>query len=188
MNHRLSTLAVLMILSAAFVSGCGQSKDPKYKSPPAGPEVTLKILNLDGIEQLKKSHRGKVVVVDYWSTSCEPCMKAFPGLVALARKYPEDVACISLSVDYEGIGKPEEKQDIVLKFLRDQKALLDNVLCSVESDEVLAKYKINSPPVIDVFDRDGKPAGRFDESSAGGKEDHDIYENVGKLVAKLVAK
>src|ERR1044072_84704 len=102
--------AVLFLL---VISGCdraGSSADAvKQKNVPAekGAAVEIQLLDLDGIQQLVAQKRGRVVVMDGWSTSCPPCMKEFPRLVELQKKYPDDVAAISLSFDYEGIGTPE---------------------------------------------------------------------------------
>src|SRR2546426_580352 len=44
----------------------------------AGPDVTLKAVKLDELGGLIASHKGKVVVVDLWASSCPPCLKDFP--------------------------------------------------------------------------------------------------------------
>lgn len=42
-------------------------------------------------------HRGKILVVDFWSLACGPCMKQFHKNVELARRYADrDVVVISL--------------------------------------------------------------------------------------------
>ena len=108
-------------------------------------------------------------------------MQEFPKLVELHKKYgPDKVACISLSFDYEGIGKPEDVQDDVLEFLKKQNATFDNVLCSEESDELYKKLKLASIPAVYIFDREGKPAKRFTGEEA--------YAELPELVEKLVGE
>jgi thiol-disulfide isomerase/thioredoxin len=133
---------------------------------PAGEasEVALAIKDYDGIVELIKSHQGKVVVVDCWSTWCEPCMKEFPGLVALHEKHgPDKVACISLSLDYEGLPNktPEDDADKVLKFLRSQRAAFDNVLSSTPADELSKLLEFPSPPTVFVYDQEGELSRMF---------------------------
>lgn len=133
---------------------------------PAGEaaEVTLAIKDHDGIVELIKSHQGKVVVVDCWSTWCEPCMEEFPGLVALHEKHgPDKVACISLSLDYEGLPnkKPEEYEANVLEFLRSQRATFDNVLSSTPADELSKLLEFPSPPTVFVYDQEGELSRMF---------------------------
>src|SRR5579885_2331113 len=57
---------------------------------PAASDVAVEIKDFDGIQSLIASKRGKVVVMDCWSTWCDPCVKEFPGLVALHKKYGPD--------------------------------------------------------------------------------------------------
>ena len=91
-------------------------------------------------------------------------MKEFPGLVDLHKRYQEQVACVSLSCDYSGIKAkpPETYHEKVLAFLTKQEATFDNVLSSLESDELcLEKYDVFGPPAVFVYDRNGKLIKRF---------------------------
>jgi thiol-disulfide isomerase/thioredoxin len=166
-------------------SGAGQvSAD----SPAAG-KVELQILDFDGIQQLIASHRGRVVVMDVWSTSCAPCVKEFPKLVALHAKYgPDRLACISLSLDYEGIGTPQEQAAPVQKFLDTRQATFENVLGKEESDVLRSQLKITGPPVVFVYDKSGQLRKRFDNDKAEREADAFTYEQIGALVAELLAE
>jgi thiol-disulfide isomerase/thioredoxin len=146
-------------------------------------DVTVEIKDFDGIQELIASKRGKVVVMDCWSTWCEPCVKEFPGLVKLHEKYGDKVACISLSFNYEG-GKnetPAEHKDGVLEFLREQHATFDNALASVPAEELYQLLHFNSAavPAIFVYDREGKISRQFEGPEAK-------YIDVEKLVDELV--
>lgn len=126
-------------------------------------EVTLQLKNLAELQQLVASKKGKIVVVDAWSTYCEPCMKEFPGLVAMHKKYgPDKVACISLCANYAGIGKVDEEIAEPLKFLKAQGATFDNILSTDADTTLYEKLKFASVPTIFVYDRDGKLAKTFD--------------------------
>ncbi|MEX0677874.1 MAG: TlpA disulfide reductase family protein [Pirellulales bacterium] len=144
-------------------------------------DVELSILSFDEIGELIAGKRGKVVVMDAWSTSCAPCLKDFHNLVELHKQYgPGQLACISLSFDYEGAKgtTPEDVREPVLKFLRSQGATFDNVVSNEDSDALYRKLKLNSVPAIFVYDRAGKLRKRF--------EDEGAYEQVRPLVAELV--
>lgn len=159
-----------------------QAADEAPEGMPAD-GVTVQIKDFDGIQELIASKRGKVVVMDCWSTFCEPCVKEFPGLVRLHEKYGDKVACISLSFNYAG-GKnetPEEHQEAVLEFLRSQHATFDNVLASVPDEELYQRlgFKSAAVPAIFVYDREGSIARQFESAEAK-------YSEVEKLVAELI--
>ncbi len=148
-------------------------------------EVTVKIQDWKETEKLIASHKGKIVVLDLWSTSCEPCIREFPNLVALHQKYGNDtVVCISGSCEYDGLDAPEELLEDVLEILREQNATFDNVLFNVEYDELWKKLKIASVPVVYVYGPDGQIAKRFD-NEAGGEftYEKDIFPFIEKLLA-----
>lgn len=158
-------------------------------APAAAPAdaVTLKILTFDEIQALVKSHKGKIVVMDCWSTSCEPCIKEFPNLVALHQKYGPKVACISFSFDYEGLAKPEEVHPAVLKFLKEKQATFDNVMSSEDSETLYKKLELASIPAVYVYDRQGNLAKRFDNEQIKKPEDAFTYKDVEALVEQLLA-
>src|SRR5690606_35455016 len=62
-------------------------------------EVDVTILDWEGTQALVRQQRGRVVVMDLWSTFCPPCIAEFPNLVALHREQGDRVACISVPVD-----------------------------------------------------------------------------------------
>jgi thiol-disulfide isomerase/thioredoxin len=155
--------------------------------PASGDAVTLQIKDYEGILALVGDKQGKVVVLDAWSTWCEPCMREFPGLVALHEKYgPDQVACISLSLDFEGIGdeKPEQHRNKVLEFLNEQGAAFDNLISSDPSEELYKKFGFASVPAVFVYDQQGRLARRFDNTDA--KREPFTYQDVEALVVELL--
>jgi peroxiredoxin len=64
--------------SAADKGGLVGNPAPEFAvKAVAGPKGTVSL----------KSLRGKVVLVDFWGTFCEPCKKSFPKLQDLSTKY-----------------------------------------------------------------------------------------------------
>jgi thiol-disulfide isomerase/thioredoxin len=162
------------VLGGALLTLCSCGSDPA---------VQLQLLDFAALEKLVASHRGKIVVLDAWSTSCPPCVAEFPNLVALSRNYSaKGVACISVNFDYDGLGKPEDVQGKVLEFLVKHQAAFDNVLSTLESDQLLKKFKIYSLPAVFIYDRAGKLVKQFDTST--GEEF--TYNDVEEFVASLV--
>ena len=47
---------------------------------------------------------GKVVIVDFWATWCEPCKKSFPAYQKLSHKFAGKLSIVGISVDEEPDG------------------------------------------------------------------------------------
>jgi thiol-disulfide isomerase/thioredoxin len=137
--------------------------------------------DLHGIMKLVEGKRGKVVVLDAWSTWCEPCVKEFPNLVQIHREHGADkVACISVSCNYDGLDPVESHHETVLAFLRDQGAAFDNVLATEEADAIFKKLEVPSIPAVLVFGKDGALVQRF------GADGSFTYEDVRPVVEGLL--
>src|SRR5215469_11819351 len=57
--------------------------DPVANKP--APEVTFK--DLDGKAVPLSQYKGKVVLVNFWATWCEPCQVEIPWLIEMQQKY-----------------------------------------------------------------------------------------------------
>ena len=185
----------LMVVSVAALTAIrGSAADKKGAGDKSGgekPKVSLEIADWDQTLKFVAAHKGKIVVLDAWSTSCQPCMKEFPNLVKLHQKYGgKEVVCMALACDYQGIKNkpPEFYRERVLKFLEKQGAVFQNLLASVEAEELYAKMEIASIPAVFVFGRDGKLAKRFDNEQAKTDDDNFTYADVTKLVEELLAQ
>jgi thiol-disulfide isomerase/thioredoxin len=132
-------------------------------------KVTLELRSLEEILKEFSKPQAKWTVVDVWSTSCVPCMKEFPQLVALAKKYPDKLRCVSVNVDYLGLkSKPVEGyREKVLGFLSSQNAAFRNYLCTTPDSEVFEKIEIESIPAVMVYSPDGERKMVFTDSNSG---------------------
>lgn len=147
------------LIMACCSAGCGTEE--------AAPAVGIRLVDHGGLAAEIAAHHGKVVVLDCWSTSCPPCVREFPRLVALAGKFPDDVTCMSLSFDYEGIGAPEDAIPKVRTFLEAVGAgRVVNLLGTEESDTLAAKLHLVGVPAVFVYGRDGRLLEMFDDDGA----------------------
>lgn len=189
MKRWMLTLIACGLLCGGFCSLRQQPATALSAAEKAKAEVKVQILDWAGTQKLIASKKGKIVVLDAWSTSCIPCIKEFPNLVALQKQHPE-IVCLSLNLDYIGLKNkpPEFYQERVLKFLTKQEAAFDNVLCSEEAEQMFEKLEIPSIPAVFVYGRDGKLAKTFDNSDAETEEEGFTYKDVTALVEELLKK
>ncbi len=101
-----------LAMLAMFV-GCSQTSISPEPSQAAG----IVSLNEAGWERLRNQYRGRVLLVNFWATWCEPCREEFPALVRLHRSYrTRGLSLVAISMD-----EPESVPDIQ-QFLRSQGA------------------------------------------------------------------
>ncbi len=180
-------IGLRLTLCAALVAVSGQI--PATAEPPQ-PKIELKVATWAKTLAEIKAFKGKVVVVDMWSTSCIPCMREFPNLVKLQAKHGKRIVCVSFNCDYLGIaGKPPESyRGRALKFLKKQRAALVNILSSTPSDELFDQMDLGSIPAIYVFDPSGRLVQRFDNDDRDSGDEFTYKDHVVPLVEKLLTK
>ena len=176
--------ASLLLAGTTGNTGCTGSADS------SGDSVSLEIKSWKETQALIAAQKGKVVVVDLWSTSCLPCMKEFPNLVALHKKYPADkITCISVSCDYEGLEDepPESKKPSVIKFLNSTEATCTNLLLSDADIDVYESIGLAAIPAVYVYDTQGNLAKRFDNDSGEyGDEGFTYKDHIEPLIEQLI--
>jgi AhpC/TSA family len=89
-------------------------KEPGGSVTPA-PETSLDIPGLDGTEHTIEQYKGKVVLVNFWATWCQPCRAEIPWLINLQKKYgPQGLVILGIAMDDEG-------KKVVQPFVQNQR-------------------------------------------------------------------
>ena len=169
---------------------CGQvTTAPDSPDVPAV-KVQLQMADWKRVMQEVATQKGKVVVLDLWSTSCLPCLQEYPHLVTLQKRYPNDVVCLALNLDYAGIKSkpPEFYRPRIERFLQKVKPNFKNFVCTTKADDFYDSIKLGSIPAVLVFDIDGKMAQRFDNKmlKPGKQEPFSYQQDINPFVHKLV--
>jgi thiol-disulfide isomerase/thioredoxin len=108
MAKRLLTLVLTLGLAcAALAVGCKSSSgtQPAGSTAAAGPlpEASIPIANLDGANETLDQYKGKVVLVNFWATWCQPCRIEIPWLIEFNEKYgPKGLVILGVAMDDEG--------------------------------------------------------------------------------------
>jgi thiol-disulfide isomerase/thioredoxin len=192
--------AATTALATMILAGCGtqrpdaggepaevtQATDGTPAASPAPVEVRL--VDHAGLLAEVARQRGRIVVLDCWSSSCPPCVKEFPGLVKLAAAHGDRVQCLSLCFDYDGIGAAEELVPPVRAFLEQVGAgRIVNLLSSEEADSLYRKLDLASVPAIFIWKPDGSLAIRYDDDMAARDLGRAFtYADVERTVAELL--
>jgi thiol-disulfide isomerase/thioredoxin len=161
---------VSLLCCVAVIAACNgndttsESKTPIISSPPKtslpmpplnGKSIQSMGWNLaDGTRNAFAEFKGKVLILDFYATWCEPCRNSIPHLVGLQQRYQNEVRVIGLNV-----GGPGDTE-LVPEFAREFKiqyplGLPDEDLVSLlmaDSDAI---------PQTFVFDRKGQLLRRF---------------------------
>ena len=86
--------------SLAHRKPSGTKEESRNAGVPA-PEVTLK--DLDGKDVSISQFKGKVVLVNFWATWCEPCRFEIPWLIEMQQKYgAKGFTVLGVAMDDEG--------------------------------------------------------------------------------------
>jgi cytochrome c biogenesis protein CcmG/thiol:disulfide interchange protein DsbE len=151
-----SVRLVLCALSLAVLAACGGAS---VESPgsfsgsdglvgrPAPPFHLNALAGAKGTVSLQ-SLRGKVVLIDFWGTFCEPCKRSFPRLQELNAKYAESgLEIVAISED------EVEDRDKVPAFAQTYGA---SFVVGWDEDRAIAKaYKPETMPSSYIVDKKG---------------------------------
>lgn len=111
---------VAAALLGAFVSPVHAAELKRWKGNPAAPPVDL--MTTAGAPLSLQALRGKVVLVNFWATWCEPCIREMPSLQRLRDQLHADGFEV-LAVNYqEGPARINgfiEKMKLTLPVVRD---------------------------------------------------------------------
>lgn len=191
LSRRAAWLGTVIVVAGVLAAPApAPAQPPVQTTGKATGKATVRLVDQAGLDAEISRQAGKVVVVDFWSTSCPPCVKEFPRLVALKKTHGERIACISFSLDYEGIDAPEELLPPVEAFLDKVGAGgIVNLLCTEEADAVYRKLDLVSVPAVSIYGPDGKLVQRFDEDDAAKRLKRPFtYDDVEGVVGRLLGK
>lgn len=135
----------LVVLACAIVEYAAAAELKPWTGPPAAPAIEL--LTASGAPLSLHDLRGKVVLVNFWATWCEPCVTEMPALQRLREKLgPRDFEILAVNLQ-EGPAKIHafvEKSGVSFPIVRD-------------TDGAVARaWGARTLPASYLVDRDGR--------------------------------
>lgn len=107
----------------------------------------FKLLSFNKTAVSLQAYRGKVVLLDFWATSCSPCIASMPTVQQLQNQYKQQgLVVLGVLLDAESTEKAQG-------ILQRQQATYTNLL---GNKAVAGDYHIDSFPRYIVIGKDGK--------------------------------
>ena len=116
-----------------------------FRNP--APVAALTMRTLDGRTISSADWRGKVTIVNFWATWCDPCREEIPDLVALQRKYDKYVQIV-------GIAQDEAPPAVVQRFAAERPVNYPIVMLTPELETAFPG--VYALPTSYLIDRDGR--------------------------------
>lgn len=96
---------ILLFIAVAFTTAHFVSNQDNASPPTVSPSPTTdffetSLLDKNGQTQLLKQWQGKIIVLNFWATWCEPCREEMPELTALHTTYQDNnLTVIGIALD-----------------------------------------------------------------------------------------
>jgi len=139
---------MLGLAAAAAWPGFARAAHVVRPWPVGKPTPALALADLDGKTWTLAALQGKVVVLNFWASWCEPCRAEMPSLERLAKRHERDGLTV-LAVNYQ------EAPTVIQGFLALQPVALP-ILLDLEG-EAGAAWTPRVFPTTVLIDRSGTP-------------------------------
>jgi cytochrome c biogenesis protein CcmG, thiol:disulfide interchange protein DsbE len=140
-------LAAVLLALVVAVAGCERGPSPRMVGS-AAPDFTVK--DSDRTIALH-DYRGKIVVLNFWSAHCAPCIAEMPSLVQLQKRMGDKITVVGVAVD--------TTNDDYHAFLRNHGIDFLTVLDAAKDSYNL--YGATGYPETTIIDRNGKVRRKF---------------------------
>lgn len=126
------------------------------------------LFDLQGNVHHLSDFKGKAVLIDFWSSSCGPCIMALPEMKEISQKYEDRLVVVSISTDVKNAWKSaSQRHDISWWNLNDLKG----------NHGIYAKYSSGAIPRYVFLSPEGKVVEMWSGYGKGS-----LLEKMGKLM------
>jgi len=187
-TSRVLALAAIPVVAGALMAGCGGGGGATGGTTPttdgggaeategkAAAELDATPVTGEGPKTLADA-KGKVVIVDFWATYCDPCRKSFPKYQEMVDQFGGDLAVIAVSVD-----DPSDVQEEKLKEFANETGVKFSIVWD-KDHKTAGKYNPPKMPTSFIIDKDGNIVHRHAGYESG--EEDKIADEVKALLGK----
>lgn len=167
-------ISLVLGLLGVLATGCSGTLPPSEphsllaKAPPKTEQIDLKG------EMIAFPQEGKVTLIDFWSTSCRPCLKIIPGVEALHKEHKADgLAVYGVAID--------DNPSQVERQLKSLGVTYPNVLDDAGST-IRGSFQVDELPQTFIIDRKGNV--RFVAKGGDESDEASIRQAVEFLLAE----
>ncbi len=157
-------IAVILISGLYLMTACSSADMGGIKVDNPAPGFELQDLNGKTISL--EDQRGKTVVLNFWTTTCPPCVKEMPHFQSLYEEQSDSSSMVILMINIE------EDRDSVKSYVEQYNYTFPVLLDS--SAEAAQKYAIRYTPTTIFIDSNGQVkssiVGAFSSKSALEKQ------------------
>ena len=143
MNPRIVGLAAVILITAQVLIGIYIYRQGDLIPPQQGKTFSGKTIDIINPRQ------GHLTLVNFWASSCLPCIKEMPDFIELHENYSQQALSIV------GITMPFDQTDLSLAVLKSFKVPWPNVL-DTQGKHVSAFGGIKAVPTTLLLDHEGR--------------------------------
>jgi len=137
---------------AVAIAGLGVAAYFALNSQASAPDVTF--IGIDGEKITSQSLRGKVVMVNFWATSCATCVAEMPKMAETYNKYKAQ------GLEFVAVAMKYDPPNYVLNYAETRK-LPFKVALDVSGEAAKAYGDVALTPTTFVIDKQGKIIKRY---------------------------
>lgn len=142
----IKVLAAVVVLAIAAIGYFSVSAEK------TAPDVTF--TSLTGEKVSMQSLRGKVVMINFWATSCTTCIKEMPDMVRTYNKYKDK------GLDFVAVAMSYDPPNYVLNYAQ-TRSLPFKVALDTQGDIARSFGEVKLTPTTFVIDKEGKIIKRY---------------------------
>ncbi len=139
------SLILKLMIAVVFTAGLVMLSGV-WTKPQAAPQVIYK--NIDGTQLTTTGLKGKVVLVNFWATSCVTCVAEMPKIVETFKKFENrGYKTVAVAMSYD-------RADYVLNFVK-TRAIPFNVALDVDGQIAKSFGDVKITPTNILIDENG---------------------------------